>query len=407
MTHPNKKAHQQPFLYQRLSAYYFFFFASLGIFVPYWPLYLVSLDFSAVEIGELMAIVLLSKLIAPYFLGWIADHFHRHLLIIQLSTLFTVVAFTGVFIDSSYWGLVMIMGVFGFFWNSSLPLFEALTLNHLGDDTHRYSHIRLWGSVGFILIVSTIPMIIETAGISILPVALISLLIGNGLITLLLKDKKKGEAPDNVINHKIKNILKSPIVIALLVSCALQSMSHGAYYTFISIYLEEHHYSRPVIGYMWALGVIAEVVLFLFAYKLLHRFGVCRLFAIALLVSALRWVILALWVDSLWLLIFAQLLHAASFGLFHLTAISLTHLLFPGKLQGRGQALYAGLSFGLGGALGSWISGNTWETLGSTWTFLGSAVIALVGALIAFRFIQDKYLPAYVQRHPINAVEDQ
>lgn len=388
---------QQPFLFQRLSAYYLFFFASLGIFVPYWPLYLKSLKFNSVEIGELMAIVLLSKLVAPYFLGWLADHFQRRLLIIQLSTLFSVLAFMGVFFSTSYWGQVLIMAIFGFFWNSSLPLFEALTLNHLGDDTHRYSRIRLWGSIGFILMVASLPKIIERTDISILPAALVLLLVGNGLITLLIEDKHKVEKSTEANTLNIKCILKNPIVIALLLCCALQSMSHGAYYTFLSIYLENHHYSRDVIGYMWALGVIAEVVLFLFAYKILHRFGIYRLFAISLLITSIRWVILAFWVDNFAMLILTQFLHAASFGLFHLTAISLTHLLFPGRLQGRGQALYAGLSFGLGGALGSWISGNTWEVFGSTWTFLGSALIAFLGAIIAIKFIQKKNLPDYTE----------
>ncbi|HIP95088.1 MAG TPA: MFS transporter [Leucothrix sp.] len=393
---PDNKSHQ-PFLYLRLSAYYFFFLAALGAFVPYWPPYLKSLNFTPVEIGELMAIVLLTKLIAPYFLGWLADRFHRRLVIIQVSTFLSAIAFAGVFIDSSYWGLVIIMGIFGFFWNSSLPLFEALTLNHLGDDTHQYSRIRLWGSVGFIVMVAGLPMIIDSYDISILPVILIVLLLVNGLTSLLVKDKQNTEKAKTNTELRLIELLKKPMVIALLASCALQSMSHGAYYTFISIYLDDHHYSGTVIGYMWALGVIAEIVLFLFAYKLLHRFGIYRLYTIALLITSLRWVILALWVDTFAALIFAQLLHAASFGLFHVTAISLTHLLFPGQMQGRGQALYAGLSFGLGGALGSWLSGNTWESFGSTWTFLASATIALLGAMIAARFIQKNYLPDYVQ----------
>lgn len=390
---------QQHFLYQSLSAYYFFYFATLGAFVPYWPLYLKSLDFTSSEIGELMAIVLLSKLVAPYLLGWLADHFHRRLIIIQVSTLFSAIAFSAVFIDSSYWGLVLIMAVFGFFWNSSLPLFEALTLNHLDEDTHRYSRIRLWGSIGFIVMVAGLPLIISGSKISILPTILIILLFINGLTSLMVKDKQKPEASSSSSKLGITSFLKKPIVIALLVTCALQAMSHGAYYTFVSIYLDDHNYSSTVIGYMWALGVTAEVVLFLFAYKLLHRFGIYHLYTIALLITSSRWVILALWVDTLPALIFAQLLHAASFGLFHITAISLTHQLFPGKMQVRGQALYAGLSFGLGGALGSWLSGNTWEYFGSTWTFLGSAIIALIGAIIAAKFIHVKHLPDYVVKN--------
>jgi PPP family 3-phenylpropionic acid transporter len=102
-------------------------------------------------------------------------------------------------------------------------------------------------------------------------------------------------------------------------------------------------------------------------------------------------------VDSFAFLVLSQLLHAASFGLFHATAISLTHQLFPGRLHARGQALYAGISFGLGGAVGNLLSGYTWDSMGSTWTFLASALIALLGAIIAAKFVTKDQLPVYAK----------
>ena len=146
---------------------------------------------------------------------------------------------------------------------------------------------------------------------------------------------------------------------------------------------------------MWALGVFAEVILFMLMRPLLNRFSVFRLFSIALFITSIRWVMLALWVDNLALLLVAQLLHAASFGLFHTTAIYLIHSLFPGRLQARGQALYAGMSFGLGGTMGHLLSGYSWQSLGSTWAFLSSAVIALIGAIIAAKFVTKERLPVY------------
>jgi PPP family 3-phenylpropionic acid transporter len=386
----------QPYLYQRLSSFYFFFFAALGVFVPYWPLYLKSLDFTAIEIGELMAIVMGSKILAPYLLGWLSDHLQKRLIIIQVSLIFTVAAFAGVLTYQSYWWFVVVMTIFGFFWNASLPLFEALTLDHLLENTSRYSHIRLWGSVGFIISVAALPLIIDDGGLALLPMLMLSLLIANGLSSLLVKDKIKKIAEDD--NGKILKILKQPIVIGLLLACALQSLSHGAYYTFFSIYLEDHGYSQTTIGLMWALGVLAEVILFITIRRIFSRFNTTKLFTLALLVTSIRWVILAFWVDSLTLLLFTQLLHAASFGLFHATAISLTHQLFPGKLHARGQALYAGISFGLGGALGNLISGYTWDSIGSTWTFLLSAFVALLGAIIAAKYVSKDYLPRYARK---------
>jgi len=385
----------QRYLYQRLSTFYFFFFAALGVFVPYWPLYLKSLNFSAIEIGELMAIVMGSKILAPYLLGWLSDHLQKRLIIIQVSLLFTVAAFAAVLTYQSYWWFVVVMTVFGFFWNASLPLFEALTLDHLAGNTSRYSHIRLWGSIGFIISVAALPLIIDENGIVLLPLLMLSLLIANGISSLLVNDKV--ESVLQVESADIFEVLKKPIVIALLLACALQSLSHGAYYTFFSIYLEDHGYSRSMTGLMWALGVLAEVILFIVVYRLFHRFSTYRLFAFALLVTSLRWVILALMIDSFAFLVLSQLLHAASFGLFHATAISLTHQLFPGRLHARGQALYAGISFGLGGAVGNLLSGYTWDSMGSTWTFLASALIALLGAIIAAKFVTKDRLPVYAK----------
>ena len=385
---PPADQNKQAYLYPRLSSFYFFFFATLGAFVPYWSVYLKSLNFSPAEIGELMAIVMASKLVAPYFLGWLSDHFQKSLIIIKIALLLSVITFSGVFIAQSYWWLVLIMVMFGFAWNATLPLFEALTLNHLQGDTHHYSLIRLWGSVGFIILVASLPFFIAENEISRLPYIVLALLIANGLSTFFIKDKSNNTQQVTAI--KITPVLKKPVVLALLIACAFQAISHGAYYTFFSIYLEEHGYSRNMTGWMWAVGVLAEVGLFLIMHRLLHRFSASWLFTVALFITAIRWVILALWVDTLSVLIFSQLLHAASFGLFHAASIYLIHDLFPGRLQMRGQALYAGISFGLGGSLGNLLSGYTWESMGSTGTFFLSAVLALIGAIIAFIYVRPK-----------------
>ena len=379
------KTDQQAYLYPRLASFYFFFFATLGAFVPYWSIYLQSLQFSPSEIGELMAIVMVSKMVAPYFLGWLSDHFQKSLFIIQIALVLSVITFSGVFVAHSYWWLVLVMMTFGFAWNATLPLFEALTLNHLAGDTHHYSLIRLWGSIGFIILVAGLPTLIADSKISKLPFIVLGLLIANILVTFFIREKKHKASPQTVIN--ISSVIKNPVVVGLLLACAFQAISHGAYYTFFSIYLEEHGYSRKMTGWMWAIGVIAEVALFLVMHRLLHRYRASWLFSVALLLTAIRWILLALWVENMPVLIFSQFLHAASFGLFHAASIYLIHDLFPGRLQMRGQALYAGISFGLGGSLGSLLSGYTWVSLGSTETFLLSSALACMGAMIAFKYV--------------------
>ena len=174
--------------YPQLSSFYFFYFAVLGVFVPYWPVYLKSLDFSAAQIGELAAVLMASKLISPYFLSWFSDHIGKRLIIIQLSTIFSILIFAGILQFQGFWWFVAVMAAFGFFWNASLPLYEALTLNHTEGDSSRYSHVRLWGSVGFILMVIALPDFIRGETIARLPVIILVLLTATAITTFLVKD---------------------------------------------------------------------------------------------------------------------------------------------------------------------------------------------------------------------------
>ena len=374
--------------YFKLSSFYFFYFAALGAFVPYWTVYLkVHFKFSSVEIGELLAIFMATKLIAPLVWGWLADHYNNRLGLIRFAAVMTVISFTGVYLYKSYWWMAGVMVAFGFFWNASLPLYEALTLNHLGSKISRYGQIRLWGSIGFIFMVAGLPLVIEGDYLSTLPHYLLLMFIAIIVSTWLIKDK-----PHPIkISHK-KGLEKLPIngmLSAFLAACMLQTASHGAYYTFFSIYLEDHGYSRLYAGVMWALGVAAEVGLFIVLYRFMDRFSVTSLFSLSLLLTAVRWVILGLFVDNAIILALSQLLHAASYGLFHASAIHLIHYWYPGRIQGRGQALYAGLSFGLGGAIGSLLSGYLWEAVATSTTFLLMAGFALLGWLVAIVFVRE------------------
>ena len=135
---------QQPVVpYWRLSGFYLFYFASLGALIPYWSLYLKDLDFSARDIGTLMAIVMATKIISPNVWGWIADHTGKSMFIVRIGCLLATLCFAGVFFGNHFWWLVLVMVAFSFFWNAALPQLEATTFNHLGEHSHRYSGIRL------------------------------------------------------------------------------------------------------------------------------------------------------------------------------------------------------------------------------------------------------------------------
>ena len=377
-------------MYWRLSGFYLFYFASLGALIPYWSLYLKSLDFSITEIGQLMAILMATKIVAPNVWGWIADHTGQRMMIVRMGSLFAAVAFLGVFASDGFWWMVLVITVFSFFWNASLPQFEATTMNHLGDNSSRYSGIRLWGSVGFIISVAVLGPLLGWFGTSLLPVILAVLFAFIWLSSLSVPESAAGHLP--LDQEPLRQVIRRPVVLSLLGVCFLIQASHGPYYAFFSLYLEDYGYSTAVIGQLWALGVLAEIGVFLLMPRLLPRFGARNLLLVAVTLTSLRWLLIAGFAASPAIIVFAQTLHAASFGLYHAVVIFMVHSLFVGAHQGRGQALYSSISFGAGGAAGSLVSGYLWSDVGPEFMYLFAAVISLCALLLVYRGI--RHIPA-------------
>jgi MFS transporter, PPP family, 3-phenylpropionic acid transporter len=370
--------------YWRLSGFYLFYFASLGALVPYWSLYLKSLGFSSLEIGELMALLMVTKVIAPNVWGWLADHTGRRMRVVRIGSFLSMVLFLGVFWTDTYWRLALVMFGFSFFWNAVLPQFESVTLVHLAERSNRYSMIRLWGSVGFIFSVAALGPLLEYFGPQLLPPVLLGIYISIFLSSLLVPERVEQPHHDSA---PLGDLLRKPAVIALIFACFLLQASHGPYYTFYTIYLEEHGYSRTLIGQLWALGVIAEVMLFLVMHRLEPRIGLRRLFLVALFLTGSRWLMIGFFPDSMLLLLLAQLLHAASFGIFHAVAVALFHCYFRGRHHGKGQAIYGSLGFGAGGAFGSYYAGAMWDSLGPVAAYSFAALLAFLSFAIAARWI--------------------
>ncbi|PWQ95517.1 MFS transporter [Leucothrix arctica] len=375
-------------LYSRLSLFYFFYYGALGVFVPYWTVYLKEEGgFSSAEIGELMAVFMLTKMISPFIWGWLTDLNGSRVRMIRLACLLTIPLFATVYFSSGYWSMFMAIFMFSFFWNASMPQFEALTLNHLGAQSSRYSQIRLWGSIGFVVLTLLVPMLIEASDESRVVDAMLVTFVLLWFVAWLVPDKAQVVKEES--ERSLWSVVKKPVVWVFLLACMLQTASHGTYYTFFSIYLDDHGYSRLFTGWMWALGVAAEVVLFIFLHRIIPVFGVSRLFIIALFLTVIRWVLLGAMVDSMIALVISQLLHAVTFGLFHVTAIQLIHHHFTGRLQGRGQALYAGLNAGLGGAIGGLLSGYAWDDLGNENTFYISAAMSTVAGVLSWIYVRE------------------
>ncbi len=369
--------------YWRLAGFYFFYFAVLGALVPYWGLYLKSIGFSPVDIGTLMAVLMISRIIAPNVWAYIADHRDDRMRVVRIASFLTIVLFAGVFGGTGFWWLAFVMLAFSFFWHASLPLIEVQVMHHTRHQPGAYGRVRLWGSLGFIASVVALGPVLDAAGPWWILPALIVLMAGIWLYSLMLPESEMAGHMDHP--GPFLKVVMRPEILAFLFACLLMQVSHGPYYTFYSIYLEGHGYSKTLIGLLWAYAVVCEIGVFLIMPRLLNHISVRTVLMVSFALAAARWLMIGYFPDNLPLLIMAQTLHAASFGTFHAAGMQMVYKFFVGKHQHRGQAVYSTVAFGVGGAIGSYYSGHTWATLGPGMTFAIAAMAAGVALVIALR----------------------
>jgi PPP family 3-phenylpropionic acid transporter len=367
-------------LHSRLSRFYFIYYFFVGAFVPYWGLYLKSEQFSPADIGILMSLFQISRIFAPNFWGWLADHTGKRAQWIKLTAFLGLCGFTAVFWAHGFYWLFFVMAALSLFTSSTLPLAESLTLAHLATTNGHYSRIRMWGSLGFIVAAVLLGFLIDYSGIKSLLWFLLIVQLALFILSYTLPDPKVlAHAHDH---FSIWQVLKQPNVIALLVGCALMVTAHGVLYNFYSIYLSDHGYSKGTIGLLWAVGVVCEIGIFMLMPKIMARFTLKTILLVSLALAVLRFVMIGVAVDSIVLLMIAQTLHAATFGSFHAASVEVITQFFNGRHQAKGQAIYNSVAYGIGGTIGGVAGGYALQYLGGQQTFMLAAIFPLLGILV-------------------------
>jgi PPP family 3-phenylpropionic acid transporter len=359
----------------RLATFYGFYFAFLGVFAPYWALYLKAAGLTSAQIGVILALVPVTRMAGPAFWGWVADARGRRSPVVRITALGTLVTFCGVFFGSSFAWLFAVMLAMNLFWSGTLPLVEATTLAHLGERLGGYGRIRAWGSVGFVAVVVAAGYALDVTGIGALAWMIAALLVLHAATSFDIPEAPAHPHHDDHV--KVLDILRRPEVLALFAGCFLSSVANGPYNTFYSIWLVDHEYSKGAVGLLWALGVVAEIVVFWMWTRLSARFALKTLLLAGYGITFLRYLAIG-WLPSSAIVMFvAQVAHAATFGFFHGAAVALVHRFFRGRHQAKGQALYSGIGFGAGGAAGGLLSGFLWDHVGGAVSFsIGAAVAA-------------------------------
>ena len=366
--------------YWRLSRFYFSYYFFVGAFVPYWGLYLQSEHFSAADIGILMSLFQISRIFAPNFWGWLADHTGKRAQWIKLTSFLGLCGFMAVFWAHGFFWLFFVMAALSLFTSSTLPLAESLTLAHLATTNGHYSRIRMWGSLGFIVASVVLGFVIDVSGIK--SVLWFLLLVQMTLFALsyTLPDPKLVAHEND--HFSIWQVIKHPNVIALLIGCSLMVTAHGVLYNFYSIYLSQHGYSKGTIGLLWAVGVVCEIGIFMLMPKIMNRYSLKTILIISLALAVLRFSLIGVAIDHLWLLILAQSLHAATFGSFHAASVEVITQFFKGRHQAKGQAIYNSVAYGIGGTIGGISGGYALQYLGGQQTFMLAAIFPLIGLIV-------------------------
>ncbi|MBY6093584.1 MFS transporter [Ferrimonas balearica] len=375
-----------------LAASYFAFYAILGLMVPYLSLYLDHLGFNSAQIGWMLAILFATRMIAPNIWAALSDRLGTPVRIIRAGALLAAFTYLGLFVAKEFLVLAVVMGIYTFFWNAILAQLEVVTLTTLADRPQDYGGLRSFGSVGYIVLVVGAGWWFGLRGPADLPwvgLVLFLALVGASMALTEVAPRVRNEAETDI--PFMSQLLQRPVLLFLLAAMLMQG-SHGPFYTFYVLYLRGLGLGESTAGILVAVGVLAEIGIFLLAPRLLGRFSVRTLMALCCVMTSLRWVLTDAAGTSVLGHGVAQLLHAFSFGLAHACGIQFVHRNFSTAHQGKAQALYASISFGLGGAIGAYISGQLWHNgagASLTWTLAAMAAASALVALLLMGREQD------------------
>lgn len=376
-------------LFVRSSFSYFWYFGLLGLIIPFLPLYLDGKGFSSSEIGEILALVMATKIVGPGLWALLADKTGKQLGIIRLGAFLACAFFTFLFWLNDYWPIVFCLSTFSLFWTAILPQLEVMTLNSIKQSPKIYARIRLWGSIGFIFFAVIAGEIIEQFSSEAFTFIGFFILFGLFISTLLINQSKIKQSQIvkvSSIKHKLLHINFG----LFFISGILLQLSFGPYYSFFALYLRDLAYPAFAVGVLISLGVLAEITIFIYAGKIFKRFSIKSVLIFAFIITSFRWYLMGHLGDVMIVMILSQLIHAASFGLYHSASIQFIQEHFDPSQQNRGQAIYIGGVYGLGGALGAYVAGILWlDGVGATSAFDMALVAAFIGAIITL-FIKAK-----------------
>jgi PPP family 3-phenylpropionic acid transporter len=366
------------------SAVWFCYFAAIGLFNPYAPLWFKDLGFSTLAIGAIASMQSWTRVVAPYAWGWWGDRRGQRTEAVRWAAFLAMLAALGLWLWPGPTAVTVFTALLFLANGGVVPLSEAALAQHLqrgGEmDFARYGRVRVWGSLGFVVSVGAVGWALERAGIGSFPVFVVG-----GFAVLWLATLRLPPAAEQVAAHaagpSVTSILRRPEVAWFFAGVFLTVLAHTALYAFLSLYLDQLGYGKGVVGIAWAVAVAVEIVFFWTQGRFFGRLPPLGWLQLAAWVAALRFALTAGFGHWLWVLLAAQLLHAMTFAAQHAACIALIHRHFPGPLRGRGQALYTVLGYGCSGLIGGLAGGWLGSRHGFSAVFWAASGVSLLAVL--------------------------
>ncbi len=367
-----------------IRSQYFLYFAVMGAVLPYFNLYCYHLGFTGYEIGVLSALRSFAIVLFPVLWGMLADRLRIRKPIYVVCNVFATVIWLGYFLTTDFGPMVVITFVYGIFYTPIIPLLEAMTMDILGGEKSSYGRTRAWGSISFILVVLLLGRVIDLFGVDIILILVVAGSAMQAVLATTLPSSQRQQSPITLAG--IRSLFTRRFT-AFLICAFLMLVSHGAYYGFFSIHLEQLGLSGTLIGLAWAVASTAEILVMIASARLFHRFSPEKMMLFSAAVAVIRWLILY-WAISPVVIIFSQVLHAITYGVFHMASILYVDKRSPKGGKTLGQAVNNSVTYGLGLMVGFYLNGWLYAYVSVFDLFLVSAGIAAVGGMIVHGWVR-------------------
>jgi len=364
------------------------YFAYAGLFGTYAPLWFQSLGYSTLAIGVLASVQSATRLISPYAWGWLADHTGQRTQLLRIAVGLGLTVALGFFVSPDYGWIMGVTAVLFVCTAGVVPISEAALAHIVSQgatlDAGRYGRVRVWGSIGFILAAVGSGVLLQWLGVGRFPVlvvgALLLLLVAALRLPVVIEAAHGTDAAAGALA-----VLREPVVAWFFAGVFFTVLAHTSLYAFLSLYLVSIGYTKSAVGLVWAVGVLAEVAWFWFQGAWLARLSPHAWLMVAAGVSVLRFAVIAVFGASPVLLVLAQCLHAVTFAAQHSSCIAVINRHFPGRLRGRGQALYTVLGYGASGVIGGVAGGALSQAHGFAAVFWAASGAALLATICCWR----------------------